>query len=102
VWLRVLASGVLGLLSLLSISANASVLAMQLRRKPGPDGTVPAAPSFAPFVGGLCGVGALRLAPFEPLHAWWWVPPVVDVGCVPLVVLGLAAAIFAKSAPEAK
>ncbi len=44
-------------------------------------------PSIVPFVGGVTGLYALKLAPWESVHAYWWVPLLLDFGCVPCVVL---------------
>jgi hypothetical protein len=44
-------------------------------------------PSVVPFVGGVTGVYALKLAPWDSVHAYWWVPLLLDFGCVPCVVL---------------
>ncbi len=42
--------------------------------------------SLIPIVGGLAGAAGLLLSPLGALHKWWWVPPVVDPGTLPLVV----------------
>lgn len=42
--------------------------------------------SFLPIVSGLFGMIGLLIIPLEGARAWFWVPPVVDVGCVPLLV----------------
>jgi hypothetical protein len=39
--------------------------------------------SWIPILGGACGTGAILLAPIDGLHWWWWVPLLVDWGCVP-------------------
>lgn len=45
--------------------------------------------SSIPLVGGLCGgIGFWTFGP--PLAAWWWVPFVLDYGCIPhLIVSGV-------------
>lgn len=49
--------------------------------------------SLAPFVGGLVGMAGFLVMPFEAAATLWWVPLVLDPGCVPVLVwtpIGLA------------
>jgi hypothetical protein len=43
--------------------------------------------SLVPLVGGLLVALAVALVPWEGLRGWWWVPLVVDWGCMPMLVL---------------
>jgi hypothetical protein len=38
-----------------------------------------------PFVGGILGMIGLLLLPSPGWSQFWWVPPIVDLGCVPLI-----------------
>ena len=42
--------------------------------------------SLVPLVGGFAGAGACLNLPYPALHAWWWVPLLVDVGCGPYML----------------
>lgn len=42
--------------------------------------------SLLPIVGGCAGVIGLWLLPLAQFHRFWWVPLVVDLGCVPLLI----------------
>ena len=39
--------------------------------------------SWVPLLGGLLGVGGFLTVPLERAHSWWWIPLVLDWGCVP-------------------
>lgn len=39
--------------------------------------------SWVPLVGGLVGVAGLFIVPLDRLHSYWWVPLILDWGCVP-------------------
>jgi hypothetical protein len=43
--------------------------------------------SQIPLFGGVFVAIALAVAPWEALHWLWWVPLLVDLGCVPLLLL---------------
>jgi nicotinamide riboside transporter PnuC len=38
--------------------------------------------SWIPLVGGLAGLFALIIMPLRGVRNWWWLPPIVDLGCV--------------------
>ena len=42
--------------------------------------------SYVPLVNGLIGMGGFLLYPSETLNSLWWIPFVVDWGCIPLIV----------------
>jgi len=42
--------------------------------------------SSVPFIGGFFGVIGFVTLPIEGLKAWWWVPLVVDVTCIPALI----------------
>ena len=44
------------------------------------------APSWVPLVGGVFGTLSLLLLPIDSVKPWWWVPLIVDFGCVPGIV----------------
>lgn len=41
------------------------------------------APSWVPLIGGLALMIALLLCPLPGTARWWWLPLLVDYGCVP-------------------
>lgn len=43
--------------------------------------------SMVPLAGGLCGALGLWIVPIEGARFWWWVPPLVDLGCVPQIAI---------------
>jgi len=46
--------------------------------------------SRIPLVGGIAGAAALLIAPIPALHWWWWSPLLLDVGCLPDVMVAVA------------
>jgi hypothetical protein len=42
--------------------------------------------SLIPFLGGVLGAVGLALLPVDPVSRYWWLPPLVDPGCVLLLV----------------
>ena len=40
-------------------------------------------PSWVPLLGGASGLIALLLCPLPGTTRWWWVPLLVDYGCLP-------------------
>jgi hypothetical protein len=77
-WLRWIAGGVLFAVGAHVIVMNDAVLVYVLRRRP--------APSAIPFVGGALAAVALAIIPLAGARAWWWLPIVLDWGCVVVVV----------------
>jgi hypothetical protein len=43
--------------------------------------------TLIPIIGGVFVAIAFATVPLEVLHSFWWVPLIVDLGCVPLLVL---------------
>jgi len=43
--------------------------------------------SLVPMFGGALAAIALAVAPVDSLHWFWWIPLIIDLGCVPLLVL---------------
>ncbi|MCC6360150.1 MAG: hypothetical protein IT450_15505 [Phycisphaerales bacterium] len=39
--------------------------------------------SLVPLIGGLAGAVGCAIAPWDWLRPWWWVAPIVDIGCLP-------------------
>jgi hypothetical protein len=69
---------VLLVIALLAMTANATTLVRYLLKG--------RKASVLPLIGGLAGAATLRAAPVRGVGAWWWVPLIVDYGCVPLLV----------------
>ncbi len=44
------------------------------------------APSIGPIVGGVAGGASMIFFPLETVRHYAWVPPLVDIGCVPYVI----------------
>ena len=42
--------------------------------------------STIPFVGGLAGAVSLWICPYIPLSRRFWLPALLDIGCLPLLV----------------
>lgn len=42
--------------------------------------------SLLPIVGGVLGAVGCLVAPWTFLKAWWWLPPIVDIGCAPMLL----------------
>jgi hypothetical protein len=80
---------VLGLAFLLLATANAWAVASYFRSKRHV--------SAVPVIGGICGSLALVIVPIDGQRVWWWLPLVLDYGCVPMLfsffVLRIAASI---------
>jgi hypothetical protein len=80
---RLFVSVLLGLLSLCWIVSNAMVLAWWLLRG--------RRESLVPFLGGISGCFALLICPVPGAARWAWLPPLLDIGCLPLILrLGFA------------
>lgn len=47
--------------------------------------------SFVPIVGGVAGVAACIVLPVAGAARWAWLPLLLDVGCLPLLVLAALA-----------
>ncbi len=47
--------------------------------------------SMFPVFGGLLGAIGVLLLPIENSSQWWWLPPLLDLGCVPIVIIWLVA-----------
>jgi hypothetical protein len=43
--------------------------------------------SLIPVIGGVFVAIAFVTIPFKVLHGFWWLPLIVDLGCLPLLVL---------------
>ncbi len=43
--------------------------------------------SIVPLIGGICGMVGCFVAPSETIQRLWWIPPVVDPGCVLLFTM---------------
>lgn len=80
--LQWLVSGLLVVIFALCTVANAHLLVRSLRA--GPDERVP---SLVPLVGGMAGAIGLTIAPMDELHAYAWLPLLLDIGCGPYLVL---------------
>jgi len=48
------------------------------------------APSLLPLLGGVSGSIGLCLLPVLAVHPWWWLPLLLDWGCVPGIVFSIA------------
>ncbi len=45
-----------------------------------------------PIIGGAAGAFAFKIGPWEDLHSLWWLPLILDVGCLPwLAVMAFGA-----------
>ena len=42
--------------------------------------------SLGPIMGGSLGMIGVLLLPLGELRPFWWVPPLLDIGCVPLLL----------------
>ena len=45
--------------------------------------------SGIPWIGGLAGCLGLLVAPSELLRSLWWIPMILDVGSIPMTILGI-------------
>lgn len=43
-------------------------------------------PSYIPFVNGFIGLGAILLYPYSSVRDWWWLPFLLDWGCLPMLI----------------
>jgi hypothetical protein len=43
--------------------------------------------SMFPLIGGLFGAVSFAIVPLDTLSSLWWLPPIVDIGCAPSVLL---------------
>ena len=41
--------------------------------------------SMIPFFGGILAAAGLALLPLQNVHVYWWIPPLIDPGCILLV-----------------
>ena len=41
--------------------------------------------SSIPLIGGISGAIALSITPWPEANRWWWLPLLLDYGCVPLL-----------------
>jgi hypothetical protein len=46
--------------------------------------------SLIPVAGGIAGTLGVLLLPWPAARSWWWLPPLLDLGCVPIVLASLA------------
>jgi len=91
----VLVSVVLAAFFLLSAAVNAQIMfglgkSMRKAREEGRN------VSMVPLVGGIAGAIAVATGPWPAARAFFWVPPLLDVGCGPYLLLALAAVAFAR------
>lgn len=82
-----LPSAVLGLFFAVGAGANAHLLLIAGRRSESGRRV----PSIVPLVPGLLGMAACMVSPEAGLRRWAWVPLLLDVGCVPYLLLMAAA-----------
>lgn len=47
--------------------------------------------SMLPLVPGVIGAGAMLIGPFEWMRGFFWLPLLLDVGCIPYIVMGVLA-----------
>lgn len=87
--------GLLFAFFVLGAYVNATIAMM----RPREDGTKP---SMVPFIPGIFGAIALWIAPYEPLHNWFWAPLVLDIGTGGILLLGGMAIIAAALTREEK
>jgi hypothetical protein len=45
--------------------------------------------SMIPVIGGLCAGFGFLAAPSPTISFFWWLPPFIDPGCIPMVVAAL-------------
>ncbi|NLW51663.1 MAG: hypothetical protein GXY85_12615 [Candidatus Brocadiaceae bacterium] len=76
-WLRLSVGSVLGALFVLCAFYNARLALSPLWR--------PRSESYIVLLGGIAGMVSLAIAPFDCLRAWWWLPLLVDIGCLPFL-----------------
>lgn len=86
--LRYIISGLLFIIFLWVAICNLWIIVRYyLKKQPG---------STIPLIGGLSGVLALFVIPFNQLRSLWWIPLVIDWGSLPLVVTYLISLIKGK------
>jgi len=56
--------------------------------------------SLGPFIGGLVGMAGFLIAPNATLNSLWWLPLVLDIGCVFLGVVTIVYYVFLAVRPE--
>lgn len=86
---RIVIAVVLGAVFVLVALGNSVGMLLALRRKraEGSAGGV----SLVPFVGGVAGALGCLVAPVPNVARWGWLPLLVDLGCVPLLLLAAVA-----------
>lgn len=65
----------------ISIIANIQIFMTQIKRKSPEE----QAPSFILVAGGIAGAIGLFICPYQPVHYFFWVPPVIDIATVPAI-----------------
>ena len=74
---RVLGAGILGVIFAVGAVGNVWVLLrFYVRGTPA---------SLVPLVSGMSGALALAVLPVPRAWRWAWIPPLLDLGCVPMV-----------------
>jgi hypothetical protein len=67
------------ILSVLTIVGNVTTVIQRVSaERHGKSG-----PSWIPFVGGIAGALGLLMLPIKGVSGYWWIPLLVDWGCVP-------------------
>lgn len=84
-WVQSIVSVLLSVLGVLVISGNLVILVANI--------CDPRHRSFVSFVGGILGAIGLSIAPWPRANSFWWVPLLLDVTCIPLLALLVAALI---------
>lgn len=77
-----LVSGLLVVFFVLCAAANAHLVIRSMRARPDEQ-----VPSLIPIVGGGLGAIGLYVAPMDEIRAYAWLPPLLDIGCGPYLVL---------------
>lgn len=42
--------------------------------------------SLVPIIGGVFGAAGCLIAPWPVLNSLWWFPPLIDLGCIPMLL----------------
>ena len=79
--LRWTISVLLILFSVAAIVANGRLVLERLRGRNSS--------SFAMIVGGVLGAVGILLLPIPGMHKWFWIPAVLDFGCLPYFVMSM-------------